>query len=77
LEAGDAGQALEYYQRAAQVNPLNPTAHFNLGWLAERRRDLPAAMIHYRAFARLDHPVFRPQLEVLRDHLLRRYGLQL
>lgn len=74
---GDVAAATNYYQRSVEVNPLNPTAHYNLGMLAERRHDLPTAMIHYRAFARLNHHVYRAQLKALREHLLRSYGLQL
>jgi tetratricopeptide (TPR) repeat protein len=77
LQAGSVDQAGEYYRRSVQVNPLNPTAHYNLGWLAERRGDLSSALGHYRAFARLDHPVFRAQLLALREHLLRSYGVTL
>lgn len=77
LQDGRVEQAGEYYLRAARVNPFNPTAHYNLGWLAEQRRDMPAALAHYRAFAKLDHPVFRGQLQALREHLRRSYGVQL
>jgi tetratricopeptide (TPR) repeat protein len=77
LERGDAKGAKDYYQRAARVNPLNPTPHFNLGWLAEQRRDIPEAVRHYRAFARLNHPVYREQLKQLREHLLSSYGVRL
>ena len=77
LQAGDIAAAANYYQRSAEVNPLNPTAHYNLGLLAERRRDLQTALVHFRAFARLNHPVYREQLEILRGHLLRNYGIKL
>ena len=77
LQAGGVDQAGEYYRRSVQVNPLNPTAHYNLGWLAERRGDLSSSLRHYRAFAKLDHPVFRAQLLALREHLLRSYGVTL
>jgi tetratricopeptide (TPR) repeat protein len=74
---GNLAEAAQYYQRSAEVNPLNPTAHYNLGMLAERRRDMQTAIIHYRAFARLNHPVYREQLEALRTYLLRNYGIKL
>jgi len=77
LEEGDTSRARDYYRRAAQVNPVNPTAHYNLGWLAEQRRDIPAALKHYRAFAALDNPAFSQQLQELRVHLLRNYGVRL
>lgn len=77
LQSGNVERARDFYLRATRVNPLNPTGHFNLGWLAEQQRDLPTAISHYRAFARLDHPVFRQQLQGLRDHLLRSYGVRL
>ncbi len=77
LQEGKVDRAREYYQQAAQLNPLNPTSHYNLGMLAEQRRDLQAALTHYRMFAKLNHPVYREQLKVLREHLLRRYGVRL
>ena len=77
LEYGNKTRARDYYSRAADVNPINPTAHYNLGWLAEERRDMAAALKHYRAFAALDNPVFRSQLQELRARLLRSYGLRL
>ena len=77
LQFGDIDTAATYYQRSVEVNPLNPTAHYNLGLLAEKRRDLQTAIVHYRAFARLNHSVYRGQLKVLREHLLRNYGVRL
>ncbi len=77
LQVGEINAAAEYYQRSVKVNPLNPTAHYNLGFLAEKRRDLQTALLHYRAFARLNHPVYREQLQALREHLLRSYGVTL
>ena len=77
LQDGDVVGVAKYYQRSSEVNPLNSTSHYNLGWLSERRRNMQAAMVHYRAFARLNHPVYREQLKALREHLLRSYGIQL
>lgn len=77
LLAGRTGEAEDYYRRSVAVNPLNPTAHYNLGMLAERRGDLRSALRHYRDFARLNHPVYRRQLQALRQRLWLRYRIRL
>ncbi|TYO96064.1 tetratricopeptide repeat protein [Geothermobacter ehrlichii] len=77
LQRGDRKKAEEFYRRSVAVNPLNPTAHYNLGMLAEARGDLRQALEHYRDFARIDHPVYRKQLQALRQRLRYVYGIVL
>lgn len=77
LLKGDLQGARALYGKSVDVNPWNPTAHYNLGTIAEQVGDRRAALEHYRRFLALDDPMFRVQAAQLRERLTRQYGVRL
>jgi hypothetical protein len=45
-----------WYQLALEHDTNNTAAHINLGKLMNQRGDRPAAMAHYEAALRINHP---------------------
>ncbi len=56
---GELRRAVEYYQKALQINPERGEAHYNLGIILEELKEIPQAIYHYRSFLQLaakDYP---------------------
>jgi LysM repeat protein len=54
VNAMDYKGAVESYEKALEVNPKSGAAHFELGWLFDRKQGDPAAAIyHYECYLRL------------------------
>jgi len=59
VSAMDYPRAIESFKRSLQANPKSAMAHFELGWLYDRKQGDPAAAIyHYENYLRL-----RPKAE--------------
>jgi general secretion pathway protein D len=54
LETGDYDRALEYYERALEINPENPYALLNIGYIYEKRGEKEQAAIMYEKLINLD-----------------------
>jgi tetratricopeptide (TPR) repeat protein len=50
---GELAQAMEAFQKAAELAPQNPIAHFNLGCVLEDLNELDEAILHFREAVRL------------------------
>src|SRR4029453_17143381 len=54
VNAMDYSGAIESFQKALEVNPRSPAAHFQLGWLYLRKEPDPAAAIyHFEKYLKL------------------------
>ncbi|MCM2278077.1 MAG: tetratricopeptide repeat protein [Oligoflexia bacterium] len=63
---GDPGAAEELWEKALAADPRNSSASFNLGFLAERRGDLPTALEYYQRTLALGDGVAPRAAEKLR-----------
>ena len=54
-DSGDHARARIYFDRAIEMAPDNPFAHFNIGMLQAIEHDYPAALPHFERAAALGH----------------------
>ena len=54
LENRDPAQALQAYNKAAELTPTDPEPHLSAGLLDERQKDFPAAEAEYKKVLALD-----------------------
>ena len=66
---GDLLKARDFYSRAAALNPMNATAHYNLGLIYQRVGLQAEALKNFRKFLVIDDPTFREQADALRKRL--------
>ena len=52
--AAHQDRAIAAYQRAIEIDPAAPSAHYNLGLIYAERRDWPAAVSWFRAAVQVD-----------------------
>ena len=76
LRNDDAG-ALSYYRKAIKVNPINPTAWYNLGYIFESQRNMPLAIKYYQQFINVAEGPWMKDVQRLQSHLLIKYRVQL
>src|SRR5512140_2381398 len=55
VNAMDYARAAEAFEKALEINPRSAAAHFELGWIYERKEteDPAAAIYHYERFLKL------------------------
>lgn len=70
LVQDDPKQAIQFYRRSIELNPLAATPHFELGRLLRERRDLPGALQEFEAAFRLDPASPNLLNEVGETHLM-------
>lgn len=75
LLKGDTDKAMSYYLRARNVNPYNPTAHYNLGLIYEQRMQLRQARNSFLQFLERAGEDYAQDKGKVRKHLQQKYGL--
>ena len=70
---GNLAKAYEYYSRAVEANPYNPSAQYNMGMTFEKIGDMSRALQFYRNFLLLKHPVWTKEQAALKARLARDY----
>jgi tetratricopeptide (TPR) repeat protein len=81
VNAMDFKSAIESYEKAIEVNPKSGAAHFELGWLLDRKEGDPAgAIYHYERYLRLrpnakNIEVVKQQITACKQELARTVSL--
>jgi len=66
---GQVGESIEYYERAARLDPLSATISFSLGWLYMAQRNFEAAVAQLKKASELDPSLIDARVQLARTRL--------